>query len=181
MTGEPLLAYAELVAELRRRCAARHSGTLFIATASNHSGCFGLRDGNIVAIRFRLSKGVDALSEISKIERARCTFTNQVIEDAGPLPPTGDVLRLLTGNDADAAAARLPLTDEQFSRAQTLLVPALAEFLGPMATIVVREQLAEARRHGHDVQRTIDAIAKEIQDPAKAASFKREVLQKLGE
>ena len=182
MSGEPLLGYSEVMAELRRRCAGRHSGTLFLATASNHSGCFGLRDGKIIAVRFRLSKGAEALQAISKIDSASCTFTDQVLEDAVPLPATGDILKLLTGTDAtpQSSAPMAPsLSDPQLSRAHTILVPALAEFLGPMAAIVVREQLAEAKRHGHDLGKTIDAIARQIPDATKAAAFKREIVQKL--
>lgn len=182
MSGEPPLGYAQLMAELRRLCAERRSGTLFIATASNQSGRIGLRDGNIVSMRFQLRKGLDAVGEISKVSSARCTFTDHAAEEAdprAPLPPTRDVLRLLTGTDTGAPPPSGQLSDTDLLRAQNVLAPALAEFLGPMATLIVREQLLDASRHGYDIRKAIEAIAKQIEDPAKAALFKQQVLARL--
>jgi hypothetical protein len=181
MSGEPPLAYAELVAEVRRLCAGRHSGTLFIATANNHSGRIGFSAGKIVAVRFRLLTGVDALGEISRIEAARWRFTDQAPETTDALPDTADLLMLLSGPDGDTTASTAPPAGEDFVHAEQVLSPALAEFLGPMARVVVREHLNAARQYGDDLRTIVEGLAREIPDRDKAALFVERVLAKLGE
>src|SRR5438477_6466302 len=45
MSADAFRSYAELIAELRRLCAERRTGTFFIATAANEGGQLGLREG----------------------------------------------------------------------------------------------------------------------------------------
>jgi hypothetical protein len=179
---QPLSPYAHLVDELRRLCGGRRSGTLFVVTAGNQSGSIGLRDGDIVTARFQLRKGVEALREISGLDAARFTFTEHDAEHAdprAPLPHTPEVLRLLgtTGGTTAVAPSRFP--EEELARALGVLVPALTDILGPMAVHIVREHLAGARDEDTDLRKAIEAIAKEIRDPARAAQFKHQVLARL--
>jgi hypothetical protein len=51
----------------------------------------------------------------------------------------------------------------------------LTEYLGPMARIVVGEHVAAA----HDLTDFIDSLAGELSDPAKSATFKARVRERL--
>src|SRR5437016_4005977 len=62
--------YDDLIVELRRLCAERRTGTLFIATADNEGGQLGLHDGIVVMARFRRKTGMEAAYGIRKIARA---------------------------------------------------------------------------------------------------------------
>lgn len=180
MSGEPLLAYSEVMAELRRLCSEQRSGTMFIVTASNQSASFALREGNIVCVRFQLKRGLDAVNEIKNVGAVRCKFTEEVAGAPDQrLPSTSDLLQLLSSDGGAAAAPPPRFSEAELARAETVLIRALAEFLGPMATVVVREHLLEARGSGQDLDKTVEAIAEVIPDRAKAARFKQEVLPQL--
>ena len=75
MSTEPQPTDSQFLAELRRLCAERRTGTLFVATAKNQSGRLGLFEGQIVSARFQLPSGLEAVDEIRKVGSARFTFT----------------------------------------------------------------------------------------------------------
>jgi hypothetical protein len=80
MSPEPLRSYEELIAEVRRLCGERRTGTLFIATAENEAGQIALRDGLVVAARFRRTTGLEAAHNLRKITKARFSFTPDFVE-----------------------------------------------------------------------------------------------------
>jgi hypothetical protein len=51
----------------------------------------------------------------------------------------------------------------------------LIEYLGPMARVVIEEHATAA----HDLADFIDLLAAELNDPAKSATFKERVREKL--
>jgi len=202
MSTDDYRSYDELIVELRRLCAARRTGTLFIATAENEGGQLGLRDGLVVTARFRRKTGIEAAYGLRKIGKVRFTFTRDFLEAADRTLSSGAVLAVLTDtelpphpltpahppasvpplapvapvappppDEAHATTAPPPVDTREAIRAA--LTAELAEYLGPMAAVVVREQLLEAERAGRDLGDVVDALAMAIDDPAAAMTFKK--------
>jgi hypothetical protein len=201
----------QLIAELRSLCAATRSGTLFIITLENHPAQVVLRDGEIVGVSYRLTRGPEALAPLSVFSAARYRFQRESVPVADPrLPPTADILARLSAESrpaegpqpastsdasprADArptADARSPgdmgsgpevgLESETVGRLRPLIERELAEFLGPMAAVICDEHLARLTELGPpEVANLVDAIAREIEDPAKKAQFTQRVLSQL--
>jgi hypothetical protein len=208
MSADDYRSYDELIVELRRLCAARRTGTLFIATADNEAGQLGLRDGLVVTARFRRKTGIEAAYGLRKIGKVRFTFTRDFLEAADRTLSSGAVLAVLTDtelpphpltpahppasvpplapatpvapvtpvappppDEAHATTAPPPVDTREAIRAA--LTAELAEYLGPMAAVIVREQLLEAGRVGRDPADVVDALAMAIDDPAAAMTFKK--------
>src|SRR5262245_17162971 len=57
-----------------------------------------------------------------------------------------------------------------------ILTGALVEYLGPMAAIVVRDQLRDAERAGRDLADVVDALARLIDDAPGAAAFRTQAV-----
>jgi hypothetical protein len=169
MTGDAFRSYDELVAELRRLGVERRTGTLFIATADNESGQIGMRDGLIVHARFRRKTGIEAAYVLRKIAKARFSFTKDFVEATDPSLSAGAVMSVLM--DVEMPVAPHSGADNQ-EAVRRVLTKALTEYLGPMAAIVVRDQLREAARTGRAPADIVDALAQGIDDPRTAAAFK---------
>lgn len=197
----------QLIAELRSLCAAKRTGTLFIITLENHPAQLVLRDGEIVGLSYRLTRGPDALAPLKVFGAARCRFQQESVQSADPrLPPTAEILALLGpesgsvvgGRQATlttdhrtagpeppsgsrrAAGSGPTLDAEAFGRLRPLIERELAEFLGPMAPLICDEHLAGRTGLGaQEVARLVEAIAREIGDPAKEARFTQRVLSQI--
>ena len=174
MSADTLVAYAELIAEVQRLCAESRTGTLYIATARNEAGQIGLRDGVIVAVRFHLRSGLDAVRGLREVKAARFTFMAGVVEapDLRQSVSSSAILALLT-NTANA------MPPDASAALQRILTSTLTEYLGPMAGIVVRDQLREAERLGRDPGEIVDALARHIDEPAGAAAFRQQATAAL--
>jgi Domain of unknown function (DUF4388) len=196
----------QFVAAIRGLCAERRTGTLFVVTVDNEAARFVLRQGTIVAIQFRVRHGLDAIGRLRSVTSGRFNFTPDVAgaQDAPALPPTQEILAMLAaGAGASEAGPRSGASPAgrvhpagrpareavstpsgtHFERAQRVLEAELTEYLGPMAPLVCLEHLVRAGdlTGAGDLARLVEAIAKEIGDPAKEARFKREALAKLRE
>lgn len=192
MAGEhPLLDYDQLIAALGRMCAERRTGTMFIITADNQSARFVLRQGEIVSVGFRLKRGREAVPLIKTITAGRFDFSADMPGPAdASLPATHEILAQLGVPASVRAPAPTPplglappASRAQVERIQRILESELTEFLGPMARLVCREHLSQAGSltDPAELGRVIDAIAREIGDPAKGARFRHEALAKLRE
>jgi len=191
VAGEhPLLDYDQLIGTLGRLCAERRSGTMFIITPDNQSARFVLHQGEIVSVGFRVKRGREALPLIKNIAAGRFEFSAEMQGPAdATLPATHELLAQL-GLPAAALAsaprpteAAPPASRPQVERIQRILEAELTEFLGPMARLVCREHIARAGSlmDPNELGRVIDALSREIGDPAKEARFRREMLAKLRE
>jgi hypothetical protein len=165
--------YDDLIVELRRLCAERRTGTLFIATADNEGGQLGLRDGIVVMARFRRKTGMEAAYGIRKIARARFTFTRDFVESPDASLSSTAVLSVLTDAEPPRALA------DSHGTLRTILTAALTEYLGPMAAIVVRDHLRDAERAGRGPADVVEALARGIEEPAAAAAFRARVTAAL--
>jgi hypothetical protein len=95
-----------------------------------------------------------------------------------PLPSTQDIFRYL------GAAEKTPPTSkgsighqvkELTGSAKALLEEELAEFIGPMASIICEEHL----RSAYDLESALEALQQAFQNPAQFARFKDNVRKKL--
>lgn len=181
-----LLPHDRLIAQLHSLCAAKRTGTMFIITAENHPAQVALREGEIVGLSYRLTRGPDALPAMKTFTAARYRFQDEPVQPADPkLPPTSELLALLTPGPG-AARERSQVeptagTGEADDRIRLLIERELTEFLGPMAGLICEEYLREATglSSSQGVSRLVEAIAKEIGDPAKEAHFKHRILSQL--
>lgn len=188
MSGQEYQAYntyGELIAALKSLCLERNSGTLYIATPDNHFARVVLKGGDIVALSFRAKHGIEAVALIRGITGGRFKFSpGQVNVDADHVLPSGyDVMRVLAADAAfEEAAPRRAVAADKLVSAPRVIEQQLAEFLGPMSTIVCEEQLAKlgAPRNVGELSTLLEALAREIGDPAKARRFKDQVWAKLG-
>ena len=182
MGAEGVLSYAELIAEVRRLCTQRSSGCIFITTSDNHAIRFELRSGKIIAVSFRQHTGAKALEPIQRITGGRLRYSEEVIERApqADLPPTPELLAALGAPGMVATAESnggggKVTGGADLDRSRTVIESELAEYLGPMATLVCQEHMALAT----DVDDLVESLARELGDAAKAASFRERVRKRL--
>jgi hypothetical protein len=169
MSADAFRGFDDLMAELRRLCAERRTGTLFIATADNEAGQLTLRDGFIVAARFRRKTGLEAAHGLRKLSRTRFMFTRDFVDSTDHSLSSTAVMAVLTDTDVTEGLA------DRDGTIRGLLTAALTEYLGPMAAIVVRDHLRDAERAGRAPTDVVQALAAGIDDPAAAAAFKAHV------
>src|SRR6266481_857931 len=201
MSPEPaLLPYSRLMAEVAALCAAKRTGTMFIATTDNQSARIGLRQGEIVSLVFRTQRGLEALDHIRKITAGRFTFSDAVVDrvSSADLPGTSDLLEMLSGVDAPppaatprsvssvparaiAPAAAPPVG--QLAKVQAVIEAELTEFVGPIAPLLCREHVARAAAAGPplDLPALVEAVSHEIGDRAKEDRFRQQALARLRE
>jgi hypothetical protein len=178
--SDPILTYRQLIAEVRRLCAQRQTGWLFVTTSDNHSVRFGLQNGAIVALTFRNKTGLEALAAIQRVLKGSPSFSSGP-PDPKPqaeLPPTTELLALLQSaatDHRDQADTRPGPVDETLARSRPIIEAELVEYLGPMARLVIDEHLSAAS----NLPDLIESLAREISDPTKSASFKEGVRERL--
>jgi hypothetical protein len=178
--SDPVLTYRQLIAEIRRLCAQRQTGWLFITTSDNHSVRFGLQNGAIVALTFRNKTGMEALAAIQQVLKGSPSFSNG-LPDPKPqagLPTTPELLALLQSaatDHPDEADTGPGLLDEALARSRPIIEAELVEYLGPMARLLLDEHAPAAS----NLTDLIDSLAREISDPAKSTSFKERVRERL--
>lgn len=178
-----VLDYKDLMKELLRFCLEHRSGTVFFAMEDNSLARIAVEEGNIINLDYRLKRGRDAIPLIKSIRRGRIKFSPHKtgMPQAASLPPSHEVLRLLSGArilaDAQASMSTNTLTPE----AEHIIETELVDFLGPMAGMVWREHLARFgdRRDSRVMIELINAVAEEIGDPEKVTRFKKAVQAKL--
>ena len=198
--------YAELLSELSRLCAARRTGTMFIATTDNQSARIGLQQGDIISLVFRTQRGLEAIDRIRKITAGRFTFSDTVVDRvaSADLPTTSDLLSLLAGNRAPPVVSATPAppappphaaprpgapaqaqaaASPELVRVQGVIEAELTEFVGPIAPLLCRGHISKAAAAGSplDLPALVEAVAREIGDRAKEDRFKQQALSRLRE
>lgn len=169
-SGDASLGYRDLIGEVRRLSAEGRTGTVFITTADNHSVRFVLRGGTISAVGFGLQTGLAAVTSITRITGGRLSFSDEPLqhESQAELPPTAELLTLLSGAAADAGdggGAGPGLMATSLNRSSAILEAELVEYLGPMARVVCND--------------VIEGLARELGDRDKAARFTERVRARL--
>lgn len=173
------IPFPEIVDELRKLCAQKVTGTLFVATKSNRSAQLALDNGEIVFVYFFNKRGEEALELMMTIRAGRYRFQEGAVSRRDALPSTDAILQFLGGGQKTAApqvrenrSTGPGLSQEQ----KTVLETCLAGFIGPMAGIICEDHLSVVA----DLSEAIDALVAEIPSPEQAKKFRAMVLEKLG-
>mgnify|MGYP003423083326 CR=1 FL=1 len=170
---DTLLSYKQLLHELGQLCTRKQTGTALIATQENMLVRVILDRGQIISLTVGSKSGQDAIPLVRAVKAGRLRFSEggaTVAREAEALPPTDKLLQLLGGNVGAVGATVL-----------TQIEDALIEHLGPMGSLIWREQLnaaADARTPA-GLARAIEAAAKQIGDPGKIQRFKEQALKLL--
>ena len=189
----------ELFTALTGFCRAGRTGVFRIVTHTNHAAAVGLEAGRVVALRYRIRRGAEALPLLERIEAGQCSFHEgeSLGEDPG-LPGSDEMLAKLGRRDAPHPPARpadaaLPPTAAPLKLAplgpappaapalspatRAMLEAALAEHIGPMAGVVVRNTLAKTG----DLNEVVAAVRAKIPNADRARQFEEEVRRKLAQ
>ncbi len=197
---QTLSSYQQLVQELKKLCADKRTGTMFITTNDNHSARFALHSGKIVACAYTLKKGYDALPLIQHIKSGSFAFADGVLSGMRelPLPETEVMLEVLGGgseadsedNSAIGGAANVqPQTEKDVGGEVIFRMGAaikdveteLAEFVGPVADFICQEYIEDVGELTgfSDVVKMIEAVAVEIGNPKEENQFKQRSMARI--
>ena len=190
------LPLQQIVQVLRALCEEERTGVLRIITDNNHTAQFGLEAGRIAAIRYRIKRGLDALGLVKQIRAGQCSFEEgqNAGNEAAALPSNEEIFAQLgqaaaaaptqpsAANAAPSAEPATPVapvapSDAPFefsTAAKIAFEDALAEHIGPMASIVCRNVLAQASGIGE----AIEMMKAKIPDPERAEQFERNVMSR---
>ena len=184
------LPLKSIVGQLRMLCERHRTGTFLIATSDNRSARFVLERGQVLSASYARLQGLQAVEAIRGVSGGRCSFHTQVMmrrNGEQNLPDSAGLLEMLeTGAMAVPPSPESERNDVQESELspsmlKDVLESELADFVGPMASLICDEHLQSlpipARKA--DVAVLIDRIALETGDSRKAAQFRERVMSKL--
>ncbi len=98
---QELLTFEQIKAELLALCTNKSTGDLCLFTVEKHAAVISLNEGEIVGLRYRISRGSDALRLIKGISKAKIRFQegvssmNQKRTSADCILPTDEILKIL--------------------------------------------------------------------------------------
>lgn len=137
-TGKGIMAYSEqellpidqIKSELHALCAGSRSGDLCLFTEEKHTVVISLNEGNIVGLRYRVTRGMNALTQIASIARATIRFEENVFSApqtiATKIPSTQKVLQALgidlDGGDVNKNGANKKILVVEDSRTQRVII-----------------------------------------------------------
>ena len=187
-----LSSYKEIVGKLRHICDGGETGTLSLATRENHYASISIKDGQIIGVTYRQTKGPAALENIRKISAGRCTFAPGVLrysEVDASLPSSKALFEFLGISEikpATAVRSTEPASKTEPSKnpngaARQAIEEEAAEHLGPMAVIICEEHFARvgSLNNEENLQSVLEGIAGEVGDKAKGEEFKKGVITRL--
>ena len=143
---------------------------MYIATDANQSAQLVLNNGEISYIYFFNKRGDEALRLIPEIKMGRVRFSEGGAPELNcELPDTEEILRYLSavaglGPAVESRTYSGGMLNEDQKKA---LEEGLALFIGPMATIICEEHLADEQ----DLATAIDKLAQEIPSDEQAVQF----------
>ena len=176
---DTLLNTRQLLQELGQLCTLKKTGTALIATQDNQLIRIVMDMGRIVSLAVGSKSGPDAIALVRAVKAGRLRFSEggaTAAREAEALPPTDKLLQMLGGS----GGAPTPAGGSVSAALLTRIEDALIEHLGPMGSLIWREQLDAAPdgRTPTGVARAIEVAAKQIGDPGKIQRF-RELALKL--
>ena len=189
---KPLSSYKEIVGKLRHICDGGETGTLSLATRENHYASISIKDGQIIGVAYRQSKGAAALENIRKVRAGRFTFAPGVLRHSevdASLPSSKALFEFLgIGEITPATAVRTTEpapksepSDNTNGAARLAIELEATEYLGPMAAIICEEHFARVGNLNNkkNLQSVLEGIAGELGDDAKGEDFKKGVITRL--
>ncbi len=187
MSPDPsMLDHSGLIDAIRSLCLRKKTGTVLIATQDNQLARVLLENGDVIALACGTKHGLDAVPLIQQIQAGRVKFSESNVgsRGEGPLPPSHELMQLLA-EGRRGAGAQTPetrsISSSQIPAALKIIEAELVEFIGPMAGIVWQEYLGKAGKPlaVSGVVDLVNAVTKEIGDPAKIKRFKEQVWKKI--
>lgn len=192
MTSAQPVSLTGFTSVLEQLCQEGRTGTFHLATDLNHTAAVTLKAGQIVGVRYRISRNLAALQELLKAKSLTYRFeAKEPLEQASSdLPETQAVLAQLKAALAGQSFTPQPATQPVIasssvtttspvkqlpSSVKVLLESALAEHIGPMASIVAQGVFNKTG----DAVEALAALAAKVPDPSRAQRFKQEVEKKL--
>lgn len=182
-----ILSYNELIGEILRFCREKKTGTALIATSDNQLARIMIENGDIIFLAYGRKHGQETIPLITAIKSGRLKFSSGKVGayEEGVMPPSHEVLEMLVGNrteiviHSDAVGA---LVDDQIPEAIKIVENELIEFLGPMAGIVLSDNIEKIGdiMGPEALTDLIDSVAKEIGDSKKTLQFIQQVEEKIG-
>jgi len=189
---KPLSSYKEIVGKLRHICDGGETGTLSLATRENHYASISIKDGQIIGVAYRQSKGAAALENIRKVRAGRFTFAPGVLrhnEADASLPSSEALFEFLGIGEIKPAtavrttepASKTEPSDNTNGAARQAIELEATEYLGPMAAIICEEHFARVGNLNdkENLQSVLEGIAGELGDDAKGEDFKKGVITRL--
>lgn len=178
---DTLLNTKQLLQELGQLCTLKKTGTALIATQDNMLIRIVMDVGRIVSLAVGSKSGPDAIALVRAVKAGRLRFSEGSVtttREAEALPPTDKLLQMLGGG---GSAPPAPGGGAVSAAVLTRIEDALIEHLGPMGSLIWREQLDAApdARTPAGVARAIDTAARQIGDPGKIQRFKEQALKLL--
>ncbi len=187
MTQE-LVQFSKIVDEIQRLCDRKTTGSLFITTSSNRSAQMMFDSGRIVYIYCSNKRGSDAVQMMSSIDSGKFRFQEgPVPAQSENLPPTSEILKTLIGFAQGAKADSAPAdstdsgkpsvapVESLTAKQKSVLEDCLAEYIGPMASIICEDHFETA----HSVESAMQALQAEIPSVDQAKQFRQQVLARL--
>ena len=169
--------FANLVAKLRRFSQEQRTGIAFLRPGGGRIISLGFTKGEIVSVSLQGKNVEDALPLLMGISEGRLDFVeNLPSSTTTPLPSTKTLLTRLSeqseagGLSPSSSVVGVPqgqVAVRLDGARRTQLNEILAEYIGPMASIICENVLAE----GQDLQAAIAALAERIPDPKSAQRF----------
>jgi len=102
-----LIPIEQIKTELLSLCAGKRSGDFCLFTEEKHAAVISIHEGDIVGLRYRISRGNDALMLIKRINKAKIRFevnnTGSDYVDSTTIPSTVEIFEILgigLGDDA---------------------------------------------------------------------------------
>lgn len=178
-TDDTLLNVKQLLQQLSQLCALGKTGTALIATPDNTLVRVIIEQGRIVSLGIGSRTGQDAIPLVRAVKAGRLRFSEGAA-GAGrapeALPPTDKLLQMLGGNGG-ASTAGATVNNVVLTKIEEALI----EHLGPMGSLIWREQLDTIpdANSPAGLARAIEAAAAQIGDTAKIMRFKEQALKAL--
>ncbi len=97
--NQELLPFKQIKNEILSLCTAGRTGDFCLFTEEKHAAVISINEGNIVGLRYRVTRGMNALTQIASIARATVRFKENVCSApqtvATAIPSTQKVLQAL--------------------------------------------------------------------------------------
>ncbi|MEN8218717.1 MAG: hypothetical protein ABFS56_20565 [Pseudomonadota bacterium] len=177
-----LLAYPQLIAEIRRLSQEGQSGTIFITSDDGHLVRIVLDDGRITFLAFDTNyRSHDAIPLINMIKFGQLHFSEGIFETVqeAPLPNTLELFQMFS-NQTHVDTPK-QLSSLNLREAIEHIKTALAAYIGPIALIVCEEYIDKVGSLNtmDNIVTMIDVVASEIECSDEREAFKARIQTKI--
>ncbi|MBL8258216.1 MAG: hypothetical protein JNM60_00170 [Candidatus Competibacteraceae bacterium] len=183
MAQSPRSEFAKSAGDLLRElCREQRSGVFYIATTNSLLAQFGLSAGAITFLSFQNKQGLEALEAFDLALRqavgigsTRFASNVHVPSSKEAMPSTDYILEQLDGDSARAPERGDPKSVRINEATRLIVEQELVELIGPMGAILCDEVWGSP----NSLDLILEALGRELPDPAQAARLRQNVLKRL--